>query len=557
MSGEENDGRLIPKDGEIKMRLYGQGLGDCFLLAFPRRDDPKNLGPCYLVIDCGAAMSTPEKEVRIKKIVENIGAATGGRIDVLVVTHQHFDHISGFQDAWQEWGRIKVDAVYLPWTEAAPEKGEHASTTAFRKILDEAAKKALERAAAAGLLDTHPGFRAQADFLGVDLANGGDTATAHKGMDAAMAFARGLCPPGEIRYFEPGDVFRLPGTESNGYVLGPPLPDKVNADGKRYIELLVDGADDVMYSYAPLGMKVDVGKPGGANAFALSDDRSLPALASGLLAAGALSRENDEGFCPFAPEIRLDWDNAMSSSFFREHYGDVKERGEEGAWRRVDSDWLAGAATLALRAGDYTNNVSLVLAFDMPGSDKMLLFPGDAQVGNWLSWHTIEAWNYRDAIPANPPAAREKQNGKEKQTLMENLLSRVAFYKVGHHASHNATIKEKGLEMMTREGLVAYIPVSVPVAQDLMGYCPMPFYPVVRALQRKTEGRVFLPTGQAVGRLPDGKENKDLLAAAGIVPSTETLSEKKNAKGEVLEGKVPLYLEVTIGRKPTATLPSP
>jgi len=40
-----------------------------------------------------------------------------------------------------------------------------------------------------------------------------------------------------------------------------------NADGKRYIELLVDGTEGVMYSYGPLGLKVDVGKPGGANRF--------------------------------------------------------------------------------------------------------------------------------------------------------------------------------------------------------------------------------------------------------------------------------------------------
>jgi glyoxylase-like metal-dependent hydrolase (beta-lactamase superfamily II) len=538
-------GRLFPQWGEVKMRLYGQGLGDCFLLAFPRKDKPE--APCYLVIDCGVAMSTPGKDARIKKVVENIRVATGGHIDALAITHQHFDHISGFQDAWQEWKKITVDALYLPWTENLAQKGEHGGTADFRKILDQAARKAMEQAAKMGTLGTHPGFRAQADFLGVSLAAGGGGGGKIKGpanMDEAMDFARNLCPPDKIRYFEPGDVFRLPETDFHGYVLGPPLPDKVNPDGKKYIELLVDGSDGVMYSYGPLGMKVDEGKPGGANAFALSDDRSLPALASGLLAAGALSRDSDEGFCPFAPEIRLDWDNAMASPFFQGHYGET-ERGEEGAWRRVDADWLAGAANLALRAGDFTNNVSLVLAFDIPGSDKMLLFPGDAQVGNWLSWHTIEQWRFRDAsIPANPPAAKESEENK--QTLMESLLSRVAFYKVGHHASHNATIKEKGLEKMTREDLVAYIPVSVPVAQDLMGYCPMPFYPVVRALQEKTKGRVFLPTGHAVGRLPDGQTNASLLAAAGIVRSSETLPEKRQGN-TLLESEVPLYLEVTIG----------
>ncbi|HEV7508043.1 MAG TPA: MBL fold metallo-hydrolase [Thermoanaerobaculia bacterium] len=522
------------------MRLYGQGLGDCFLLAFPRQDRPED--PCYLVIDCGVAMSTPQKDVRIKAIVENIHVATGGHIDALAVTHQHFDHISGFQDAWQEWKAITVDAVYLPWTEATAETGEHSGTTDFRKVLDQAAKKALEKAAGMGLLNSQPGFRAQADFLGIDLEAAGGAGGKIKGpanMDEAMTFARGLCPPGKIRFFEPGNVFRLPETDFHAYVLGPPLPGNANPDGKKYIELLVDGTDGVMYSYGPLGLKVDAGKPGGTNAFALSDDRGLPAMASALLADGALSRESDEGFSPFAPEIRLEWENAMASPFFRDHYG-VREKGEEGAWRRVDSEWLAGAAALALRAGDFTNNVSLVLAFDVPGSDKMFLFPGDAQVGNWLSWHTIKEWHFlADSVPVKPPAPNDKQ------TLMENLLSRVVFYKVGHHASHNATIKTQGLEMMN-DDLVAFIPVSVPVAQDLMGYCPMPFYPVVRALQRKTKGRVFLPNGQAVGPLPNGTTNANLLAQAGIVCSEETLPEMKNQDGNLLQGEGPLYLEVTI-----------
>ena len=529
--------RLWIEEGKtgIKMRLYGQGLGDCFLLAFPRKGKPED--PCYMVIDCGTAMSTPDKDFRMKKVVEDIQAATGGHIDVLAITHQHFDHISGFQDAWQEWKKIQVDAIYLPWTEAAEATGEHKSASEFRDILERAAKKALEKAEDEGILETHPGFRAQADFLGVALAAKGKPAD----MNAVMEFARNLCPPDKVRYFEPGDVFRLPGTDFHGYVLGPPLPDKESPEGKKYIELLADG--QVMYSYTPLGMKVDEGKPGGVNAFALSDDRSLPALASGLLAADAVDRQSDEGFSPFAPEIRLDWDNAMSSEFFRAHYGEGEALGESGAWRRVDNDWLTGVANLALRAGDYTNNVSLVLAFDIPGSEKMLLFPGDAQVGNWLSWHTIREWKLREtAMPANPPAANDEQ------TLMKNLLSRVAFYKVGHHGSHNATIKEGGLEAMS-DDLIAYVPVSIPVAQDLMGYCPMPFYPVIRALQVKTKGRVFLPNGKAIGPL-QGTTSSTLLAKSGIVTSSETLPPKKGKDGMLLEDKVPLYLEVTVAGKP-------
>ena len=521
--------RLLADDGKVKVRLYCQGVGDAFLLAFPTADPAE---PAYLLIDCGIAKGTPDREARSRRIVENIAAATGGRLDILVITHQHFDHISSFQDSWREWLEIQVENLYLPWTEATAEKGEVKGKTTFEEVLNRAAEAALGQASPQALR-SQPRLGAQADFLGFTPGE------APRNMDDAMDFARSLCR-GKIRYFYPGDVFKVPGTQSFGYVLGPPRLDQKNPAGKPYIELLEDR--DAMYSYRDFGLEPDRGRIGGPNSFALSDDRALPALASGLLAADALDRNFDEDFSPFSHEQRLDWDFAMAAPFFEKHYGS-SPRGEGGAWRRIDEDWLGGMADLALRAGDFTNNISLVLAFDLPGSEKMMLFPGDAQVGNWLSWHQIDKWSYvDDAIPARAPESSATQ------TLMENLLGRVAFYKVGHHGSHNATVKKQGLELMS-DDLVAFIPVSVPVAQDLMGYCPMPFYPVLRAIQQKTRGRVFLPNGQALEPLASGS-HEELRAAAGMRISAEKLPAKlgkgaQGKKGEQLEDEGPLYLEWT------------
>lgn len=540
-----NEDPLIPPPGTVAVRLFGQGLGDCFLLAFPRPETPDH--PCYMLIDCGAAASTPNGAGRMSQVVAAIHQATGGVIDVLVVTHQHFDHISSFLQARDAWKQMTVKALYLPWTEATNEREEAKTLGKLRDALNRAATAALERAAADGDLASHPTLHAEAGFLGIDPANFGAAGSAMGGtgiMDEAMQLARALCP-GSIHYFEPGDVFRLPGAESHGYVLGPPLPSTLDQNKRVYVELLVD--ESQMYHYAQFpGMAADGGRGGtgdAARAVSLDAD-GLSAIASGLLALDAVSdaaaRAGDDMFSPFDTPVRLEWDQAMSLDFFEKHYGGAQARGENGSWRRVDNDWLAGAATLALRAGDLTNNISLVLAFDIPGSDKMLLFPGDAQVGNWLSWHAITGWRLLgDARPANPPASSDDQ------TLMENLLGRVAFYKVGHHGSHNATIRQKGLELMTRPDLTAYIPVSVPVAQDLMGYCPMPFYPVVRRLQEKTQGRVFLANGQAVEPLPPGATQDALRAAATLTLSDATLDPKK--QGSVtLEDAVPLYAEVTI-----------
>ncbi|MBK8023726.1 MAG: hypothetical protein IPK19_20400 [Chloroflexi bacterium] len=56
------------------------------------------------------------------------------------------------------------------------------------------------------------------------------------------------------------------------------------------------------------------------------------------------------------------------------------------AWRRINDDWLFSADQLALALNSYTNNASLVLAFELGIDGKVLLFAGDAQRGNWVSW---------------------------------------------------------------------------------------------------------------------------------------------------------------------------
>ena len=69
---------------------------------------------------------------------------------------------------------------------------------------------------------------------------------------------------------------------------------------------------------------------------------------------------------------------------------------EDAAWRRVDEDWLHVATDLALQLDSATNNTSLVLAIERIADGKVLLFPADAQEGNWLSWHDASDQVERD-----------------------------------------------------------------------------------------------------------------------------------------------------------------
>ena len=110
-------------------------------------------------------------------------------------------------------------------------------------------------------------------------------------------------------------------------------------------------------------------------------------------------------------------------------------------------------------------------ALAIAASGAVLLFPADAQVGNWLSWQSVTCGTGADVV-----------TGPE-------LLRRTVFYKVGHHGSHNATLKEHGLEEMTSPDLVAFIPVDHAMAvKKRWGRMPLP--ELVTALAERTRGRV-------------------------------------------------------------------
>jgi hypothetical protein len=135
------------------------------------------------------------------------------------------------------------------------------------------------------------------------------------------------------------------------------------------------------------------------------------------------------------------------------------------SWRRIDANWLDSSSALALQLDSATNNTCLVLAFEL-GNGDVLLFAADAQVGNWLSWQNLK-W---------------KVDGKE--VTGPHLLERTIFYKVGHHGSHNATLRELGLEKMSSLKL-AFVPVDKKMAVKKR-WNAMPLNSLMKRLNEKT-----------------------------------------------------------------------
>ncbi|HTG32646.1 MAG TPA: MBL fold metallo-hydrolase [Thermoanaerobaculia bacterium] len=462
----------------VKIRMYRQGLGDCFLLAFATGAGR----PCYMLIDCGVLLGTPDAGGKMRQVAESLRDSTGGRIDVLVATHQHWDHLSGFDQAREVFDEIDFGEVWAGWTEDpgnALANRLRARRRAHLRALS-AAARSLRAVGAAPKAET---LEAVLGFFG-DLGVDGRPSRIEAALDYVLGRGK---PP---RYRTPGETVGLPGSPARVHVLGPPLD-----------EALLMRSD-------PSHKASEVYEK------RLALDEETAFFTAVLAAAGPLSPEERElrdlSF-PFDGVYRVDPEPAKGDDFFQKHYyGEAGTPAEmEMAWRQIEGDWLTSADNLALQLDSDTNNTSLALGIELSPGGKVLLFPGDAQVGNWLSWHHLDTIDAAD------------------------LLRRTALYKVGHHASHNATLREKGLELMERPDLVAMIPVDEQMAHRPKGGNPdgwdMPFLPLLERLREKTRGRVL----RADSGLPPPEELAGLSAA-----EREAFSESCVV--------TPLYLEITI-----------
>ncbi|HKI05025.1 MAG TPA: MBL fold metallo-hydrolase [Thermoanaerobaculia bacterium] len=479
-----------PESG-VKVRMYRQGLGDCFLLAFPSKREGR---PRFVLIDCGVLLGTADSGEKMKRVAEHILESTGERIDLLVATHEHWDHLSGFEQAREVFDRLKIDQVWVAWTEDLEDPVSRGlrrqRQTALRALTSTVSRLRAngdrESARAADGLDPVLGFFGE---LGVD----GKPSAIERAMDYVVGRGK---PP---RYRTPGEgPLPLPGVAgARVYVLGPPkemdfLKRSNPKSGEAYEARL--GLNEETAFFAAVLAAQDKAGP-----MAMSPDEEELANLSH----------------PFEKVFRVGTEAAQRDPFFQELYYGSSGKAPD-AWRRIDSDWMGAAGSLALQLDSNTNNTSLALAIELVPSGQVLLFPGDAQAGNWRSWHTLE-WP-REDDPDHP-------------VTIEDLMSRTVLYKVGHHASHNATLREQGLELMTHPDLVAMIPVDSKMAHKPKGGSPngwdMPFPPLLKRLKEKTNGRVL--------RVDEGLPKRPRTVSAGEWKPFQERCEETD-----------LYVEITI-----------
>ena len=457
---------------DVRIRMYRQGLGDCFLLTFRQsgQDD------FNMVIDCGVLNGSPNGSARIKQAVEDIEWETNSHLNLLVATHEHADHLSGFNQARDLWSKFTIDKTWLPWTENETDPAVKqlknrqkirlkASLAGWTRMKSLAIRLAAD--GQAKLEGRAESIRSLLDFSLED----GDEVTSL--IDPSMAGAKPTGPAralawlkeqagSRLEYCHPTDPPRRlwAASDVRVFVLGPPEgPTLRRSDPKRG------------EAYEMFGGIVDNDICFG---LAAADDPAMFGPAAASAAA--------QPFDAFHQRRHEDVRNAPfnhADGFFDTHYG--FDDGTEQAWRRIDFDWLDLSQGLALALTGHINNTSLVLAFELGEGGPVLLFPGDAQAGSWLSWNDLK-WDL----------VQGRHDNSTRTVTGADLLRRTVFYKVGHHGSHNATMRDPGLESMTSQDLVAFIPVHQATAQCRRPMWKMPWEPLWRRLQEKAEHRVIL-----------------------------------------------------------------
>lgn len=388
----------------IRVRMYNVGFGDCFLLVLPERHT--------ILVDAGfhsqgkgAFGGNELVEQILADVVEFSGMP---RIDVVIATHRHQDHVYAFNS--EKWDEFEIGEVWLPWVE------DRTNTRATR-LWKKQKRFAMQLAAAMPTFTLEEADRKSIDFMlwnaGIDPpgfdAGGWSNAKAldclHEGF--------GKRDRNRPRFLPENDTFpssfetaALP--EVRVHVLGPPRdPDLIDeldpeADGETYRALALRAAT------AGAGMVPDVAIPAPfAEPWQVPDDE---------------------------PGFRLEPDEVQ---------------------RIDDLAHSADAVFAAEKVDGMINSTSLVLLIEI-GKARLLL-PGDAE---WGTWKRILADEQCRALLRGATFFKVGHHGSHNatsKTLVEKVLRRkipaMISTQQGDGTYRNNIPLRELLEAMTDHGI--------------------------------------------------------------------------------------------------------
>jgi hypothetical protein len=405
---------------ELGIRMYQVGFGDCFVITF-RYPAPLADGRDvrHVLIDFGSTRPAgPTKD--LVPVANAIHEQTQGEIDVVVVSHRHKDHLSGFGTKEGPLLDMKPGfprLVVRSWTEhptldrAAKGPAAVAATRAAGPMSAAVGRKSSQfvnslRAAEQFAVDLRAKVQGAApNSRPAELKQLVDDQISNKeAVDQLAAWAasgRGAY----LNYGMPSGIeAEVPGISVR--VIGPPTVNQHPAVAKQKSRdpnefWMIYGNVLKSLSAKDLVLRdVDPEDPGSAAPIGASEaDDADPAVAGDMAMTAAIDD------APAASPIKG----------VQPDPGPVKWLTDRLGRQEVNS-----ILRIVRVLDDVLNNTSVILLIDVPcaGPEPLrLLFGGDAQ---------IENWEYALKFASDHEANLD-------------LLRKVDVYKVGHHGSRNAT----------------------------------------------------------------------------------------------------------------------
>ncbi|HEX3549012.1 MAG TPA: hypothetical protein VHT53_01470 [Candidatus Elarobacter sp.] len=310
----------------IRVRMYRVGFGDFFLLTVPGVDG----SPLHTLIDCGVHAANLNS---IGAAIDDLQTETGGHLALIIMTHRHADHISGFATGQAVFAKFTVERIWMSWFEDPSNE----QAAAFQATLTATAVKVQQTMALRGIdaSDAANGefLRMAQNVTGDALTSSAAAAAGGSNAVALQTLHGGFANKPPIDYYQAGDTPTLPDSLAKAglaaQILGPPIDPnlvaQMNGKGEQYLTAgSSDGAPPHRFSSAFTGRASD-----------------YPDAAFELFSPAAIER------------------NVKTES----------------------PDLLAATAA---QADNTLNNQSLVVHFTFRG--KSMLFAGDAQWGNWQNF---------------------------------------------------------------------------------------------------------------------------------------------------------------------------
>lgn len=382
------------RPNKLNIRAYQVGFGDCFLLTFKYpKASKESAREKHVLVDFGSTgmpkgIVPSEQMMRVAKDIERV---CKGKLHVVVATHRHKDHISGFTTKDDDSGTgnviagLRPDIVIQPWTEDPNAKDPKPKKKAKSK------KQSLAAGSILGLsfqyLTSLREMNTLAESIQTEIRN-------LAGSNRAFALDGNLAE--QIEFLSEDNS--LPNRSAVANLAGMGKNHYVNFGYDLKLSRLLPGVKIHVLGPPTLEQHAEIQKQRARdeNEFWMlhAAARSFWKLQA---ATGGLIKDFSDG------STRLFPDADVYQNFFPSHH----------RWFIRQLNALRGEQLLGLvRILDKAmNNTSVILLFEVGG--KKLLFPGDAQIENWEY-----ALNDEDA---------------------SELLKDVYLYKVGHHGSRNAT----------------------------------------------------------------------------------------------------------------------